>query len=298
MKKGFTLIELLVVIGILGILMAVLVGTFSGSTESARASKCQSNMRNLAMAVQSVGMETSRCPYAGSFDQYDSHNTKTRKVVQARGWISWSSEGAGGKYISPYDSSLIARELSLTNGTLWSSLRGSRDCYVCPTHLRYAKDHHLAAPLWSYAMNAYFLWASKGAPRSAQPHGRWYRSLRRSDRRLLFAELPFADAESGAHEQFQKGHTSEVSGNEGDPVLQYSGCEGGGNEAIGFNHKDGKNTMGHVCFADGHVEKLRVPKTFSESDAKELTKWLCHPVDDQGQDFDIRFDGQRYEKAQ
>jgi len=293
MKKAFTMIELIVVIGILGILMAVLIGTFSGSTESARAAKCLSNMRNLAMGVQSVGMSAGYYPYAGSFDQY--HGTgSNRKTVQARGWIGWSSSGPGGKYVSPYDKDLTAREFCITNGSIWSSMHGSRDSYVCPSHARYAKDKRLGDPLWSYAMSAYFEWASKSTPRYQGHSGRKYRSFRRSDRHLLFAELPFATAETGSHSVFQSGHTSGGANTANDPILQYRGCEGSGDEAMGFNHKDGKNTIGHVCFADGHVEKFRVPKNFSDSDAKELTKWLCRPVDDNGNDFDVSFDGKRY----
>ena len=40
MKKAFTIIELLVVIGIIGVLAGVLMTSFSGGTESARAAKC------------------------------------------------------------------------------------------------------------------------------------------------------------------------------------------------------------------------------------------------------------------
>ena len=56
MKKGFTLVEMLVVIGIIGILVGVLVASFSGGTESARNAQCLTNMKNLAGACQSHGM--------------------------------------------------------------------------------------------------------------------------------------------------------------------------------------------------------------------------------------------------
>ena len=68
MKKGFTLVELLVVIGILGILSAVLIGSFAGGTESARAVKCLTNMRNLATACQTYGMSYGFYPLAGSIE--------------------------------------------------------------------------------------------------------------------------------------------------------------------------------------------------------------------------------------
>ena len=60
MKKGFSLVELLVVIGIIGILAGVLMGVFSGGSDSARAARCLSNMKNLANACQTYGMKTAR----------------------------------------------------------------------------------------------------------------------------------------------------------------------------------------------------------------------------------------------
>jgi len=269
---AFTMIELIVVIGILGILMAILIGTFSGSTESARSAKCLANMRNLAMAVQSVGMGTGDYPYAGSFKQYKSTG---RTVVNTPGWISWTKNGN----YQPTSKEEI--EYCITNGTIWASMKGARDCYVCPVYSE--KGGTLS---WSYAMNAYFGWEGNGKTRYHSHHGKGYRSFRRPDRHLLFAEIA---SSSGT------GSDAESSAKKADPVLQYSGCEGGGDEEIAFNHKDGKYSVAHVCFADGHVEKLRAPKT---GNAKDLTKWLCRPVDDKGQDFDISFDGKQYQKVQ
>ena len=56
MKKGFTLIELIVVIGIIMVLAASLLVVSGGITESARASKCQANMRSLSQACYSIAL--------------------------------------------------------------------------------------------------------------------------------------------------------------------------------------------------------------------------------------------------
>jgi len=262
MKKAFTLVELLVVVGILGILIAVLLGTFSGAGESARAAKCQANLHALAQAVQSYAMTAAY-----------------NKFPKAGAWIHPKSVGKDEQYtfINPYDSSdSEEREKTLKEGKLWEPLNGARECYYCPTHQVYAREHNIGGdPLWSYAMN-------KGAG------GRVYGSVSRADRLLLFAELPFAAVKNGEFVQ-----TGQLSDEELDPILDPPNSKGdGGDEVIGFNHKNGKNLFAHVCYADGHVAKLMAPKT---GEVKDLTMWLCQPTED-GVDIDISFDGKQYRK--
>ena len=67
-------------------------------------------------------------------------------------------------------------------------------------------------------------------------------------------------------------------------------------ELIGANHISGRNLFAHVAFADGHVEKLRIPYSgniknpqINEGEVRELTKWLCEGID-------YAFDGRKYTK--
>lgn len=69
-----------------------------------------------------------------------------------------------------------------------------------------------------------------------------------------------------------------------------------GNETIGANHVQGKNLFAHVAFADGHVEKLRIPFSgtikhpqVDEGQLLSLTSWLCAGKD-------ISFDGKQYRR--
>lgn len=55
LKRGFTLIELLVVIAIIAILAAILFPVFARARERARRATCQSNLKQIGMAINMYG---------------------------------------------------------------------------------------------------------------------------------------------------------------------------------------------------------------------------------------------------
>ena len=293
MKKAFTLVELLVVVAIIGVLAGVLMGTFSGGTESARAARCLSNMKNLASASQTYGMKTGHYPYAGSYLRMHLDTSKGRTQGKAKmsytelpGWISWDSRGcknqSAGTDVGLYSTNEDAARYALTNGCLWSYVSQNAQTYLCPSHV---KKSGQTPPNWSYLMNGKAFGAGNSKPISTKTHvGQEYGSLARADRILLFSEVPFM-----GYSDWQP--DGEGAGTDTDAVLKYNSSE-----TIGANHTNGKLLLAHVVFADGHAEKLRIPysgsikKPKAEADQlKNLTQWLCEGKD-------LSFDGSQYQK--
>ena len=83
-KRGFTLIELLVVIAIIAILAAILFPVFQKVRENARAASCESNMKQLGLAViQYIQDSDERYPIgSASFNQSPNWATEILPYVK------------------------------------------------------------------------------------------------------------------------------------------------------------------------------------------------------------------------
>ena len=290
-EKGFTLIEMLIVMGIIAVLVGVMMMSFSGSSDSARAAQCLNNMRSLSNAVIAYGMETADYPPAGTY-QFRMISKKGKLETPYRqGWIGYNR---GNSPVGPYyTGDDTAQYFALTNGAIWRYIRGGRDAYTCPAHVLAARKEKVT-PAWSYVMNSYFGWKSKGVASTSELRIREFdqnlafyysndkTSSRSPSKTLLFAEMPFVEQAGLQTAQFSTGASDA-----NDTILQYdasseSGLDAelscaasGTSESIGFNHRNGKHGdyMAHVAFADGHVEKI--PLRGGASDIKKLTTWLC-----------------------
>ena len=88
-RKGFTLIELLVVIAIIAILAAILFPVFARAREKARQASCQSNLKQLAMAV---------IMYRGDYDERNVNYSRGPGSTETDAWLNGQPvPGASGR---------------------------------------------------------------------------------------------------------------------------------------------------------------------------------------------------------
>jgi prepilin-type N-terminal cleavage/methylation domain-containing protein/prepilin-type processing-associated H-X9-DG protein len=85
---GFTLVELLVVIAIIGVLVALLLPAVQAAREAARRAQCQSNIKNVALAVLNFESSKKKLPVGMSFDAA-LYRTKVQNQLKEYGpnWI-------------------------------------------------------------------------------------------------------------------------------------------------------------------------------------------------------------------
>ena len=306
---GFTLLELLVVIGIIGILSGVMLTTFSGASESAKAAKCMTNMRNLAVACYNYASanEDGVFPAAGSYEY-----SSLQYIHERKGWIGWLNKTGGYGFKNtksrvqsswvPYavykqgnKSATDDAWFALTNGTIWAYAGRVSESYVCPAHVKACSAQKLV-PAWSYVMNSLFSFDEKKGKTNSW-RGQYLSSLKSrsgkvalgGDRVLLFAEMPFVQIPKKVG-NIQHSVQLQGSSYEFDCTLQYADGKWSNPESIGFNHVNGKRYSAHVAYADGHVSKLTLPPSASANDIKNLTTWLC-------QGDDVSFNGSAYDRA-
>ena len=288
MKKAFSLVELLVVIGIIGVLSAVLLVATGGVGERARAVKCIANMKSLATAAN-ASASGGIYPYAQSAPSYGTDESRSGTGLSFgvnKGWISWLDEGvdysrasSDPSYPQPSFAGTVDEiRHALTNGAIWRAIGGRSDCYRCPVHVSACQKAGVESPGWSYQMNAYFGYDEGAAVRSGS--GVESGSVGKGDRVLMFAEIPAVTMSAKVQSATGVSALPDVKLNGGSGDEAMDGClrykSSGGNESIGFNHLSGKRLVGHVAFADGHVESFAAPKNGGFLD---LTDWLCQGKD-------------------
>ncbi len=270
---GLTLIELLVVIAIIGVLMAALVPTVTRVRENAYASRCESNLKNLAHAVVNYANDNDGwMPVAGP---YEVQHPLTELWHERAAWVNWvnPSGAARGEWATgagssqqrePWERDGVENEkagrmekprwwgdkarLSIREGTLWPYLRRDIQTYLCPsfrqrsvigTSMPVSGDRF--DPVRSYVMNDFFYPETQGNGDVRAPWNprrmQWLeaRNNVKPSRLLLFADMSPAIA------------TDTSDGQGWDGVLRPS------TDTIGILH----GGRAQVVFVDGHVESIR-----------------------------------------
>lgn len=85
-RRGFTLVELLVVIAIIGVLVALLLPAVQSAREAARRATCQSNLRNVALAVLGYESAQEKPPHGMSFPKALAPGMGTLQTYNAN-WV-------------------------------------------------------------------------------------------------------------------------------------------------------------------------------------------------------------------
>ena len=150
-RRGFTLVELLVVIAIIGVLVGLLLPAVQAARESARRSLCQSNLKQISLAM--LNFADAKRGFPSSYtDSNPAWNTSIAAVDNAPG-LAWSA------YILPFVESQEFYDKVMNDtqqGTLnwqnsltgWSTSAPSSPCsiaqrpikvYECPTNEKYLR---------------------------------------------------------------------------------------------------------------------------------------------------------------
>lgn len=226
--RGFTIVEMVVVIGIIMLLVGISGGVVRSATLEARAQKCASNLRQMAMATESYRNQS-----RGALPAAVLYEIRHSELV-TKAWDFTQTQSG-----------------EIEAGPLWSFTDGTPEVHQCPDHI--GDSTFGADPFTGYNYNTSYLgaegrypfmngdgklvqgWenARLGLPPAAQ---------RRPDRCALFGD---AGWRNGAN-KFMRAPSNSI---EGDLGMVYAGGQS-------FRHVGGCCNVVHL---DGHCARYTTP---------------------------------------
>ena len=166
---GFTLVELLVVIAIIGILVALLLPAIQAARESARRAQCTSNLKNVAIALQSYHEVHKEFPPAARLGPPDHPTHQNDDILtDIRLFQNWAIE------ILPFlEEGNLAEQLTVTNKPPAKTVRLAINApyrsaeigvMLCPSDIGRGGRFVDSSGPWArgnYGYNAFQFWPNK-----------------------------------------------------------------------------------------------------------------------------------------
>lgn len=257
--RGFTIVEMVVVIGIIMLLVGISGGAVRSATLEARAQRCSSNLRQIAMATESYRNQS-----RGALPAAVLYRIKDAELV-TKAWDFTQTQSG-----------------EVEAGPLWAFTDGTPEVHQCPDHV--GDSTFGADPFTGYNYNTTYLGAegrypyldSKGTliegwanARRGLPPG----ALRTPDRCALYGD---AGWRNGAN-KFMRAPSNTV---EGDLGMVYAGGQA-------FRHAGGCCNVVHL---DGHCERYTTPLAAPDAPENLLTDIMDFPRNGFLSEDDARYD--------
>jgi len=140
-KRAFTLVELLVVIAIIGVLVALLLPAVQSAREAARRMQCQSNLKQIALALHNYEQTHRKfppgCIQQQADPQWSAGATAANTINDTESW-------AWGAFLLPYiEQSALYEQAGIGRGNLLQNVIPLANTYIpsyrCPSDGRAPK---------------------------------------------------------------------------------------------------------------------------------------------------------------